>query len=165
MDNTVGSTLCLSWMVSWDIIKSRSLLGKWPKLPSPQNEKFTFRSWCHLGSRMQVQLIKEWPQPCYMIWWTMRYKCMLMTWSWNPMRENDTLLTRRSSSKGSRSTDWDWTLQKCTFGVTTGKLLGFLVSDRRIEVDPSKIKAILEMPPPKSEKEIRGFLGQLKYIS
>ena len=50
-------------------------------------------------------------------------------------------------------------LQKCTFGVTTGKLLGFLVSDRRIDVDPSKIKAILDMSPPKSEKEIRGFLG------
>ena len=47
--------------------------------------------------------------------------------------------------------------QKCTFGVTAGKLLGFLVSDRGIEVDPSKIKAILEMPPPKSEKEIRGI--------
>ena len=50
-------------------------------------------------------------------------------------------------------------LQKCTFGVTTRKLLGFLVSDRRIDVDPSKIKAILDMSPPKSEKEIRGFLG------
>ena len=49
--------------------------------------------------------------------------------------------------------------QKCTFGVTIGKLLGFLVSDRGIEVDPSKIKTILEMPPPESEKEIRGFLG------
>ena len=55
--------------------------------------------------------------------------------------------------------------QKCTFGVTAGKLLGFLVSDREIEVDLSKIKAILEMPPPKSEKEIRGFLGRLQYIS
>ena len=55
--------------------------------------------------------------------------------------------------------------QKCTFGVTAGKLLGFLMSDRRIEVDPSKIKAILEMPPPRSEKEIRGFLGRLQYIS
>ena len=55
--------------------------------------------------------------------------------------------------------------QKCTFGVTTGKLLGFLVSNRRIEVDPFKIKAILEMPPPKSEKEIRGFLDRLQYIS
>ena len=55
--------------------------------------------------------------------------------------------------------------QKCTFGVTSGKLLGFLVSDRWIEVDPSKIKAILDMPLPKSEKEIREFLGRLQYIS
>ena len=50
-------------------------------------------------------------------------------------------------------------LQKCTFGGTAGKLLSFQVSDRGIEIDPSKIKAILDMPPPKSEKEIRGFLG------
>ena len=49
--------------------------------------------------------------------------------------------------------------QKCTFRVTAEKLLSFLLSDIGIEVDPSKIKAILEMPPPKSEKEIRGFLG------
>ena len=44
-------------------------------------------------------------------------------------------------------------------------MLRFLVSDRGIEVDPSKIKAILEMPSPKNEKEIKGFLGQLQYIS
>ena len=55
--------------------------------------------------------------------------------------------------------------QKCTFWVTIGKLQGFLVSDRRIGVDPSKIKAILDMPPPKSEKEIRGLLGRLQYIN
>ena len=51
--------------------------------------------------------------------------------------------------------------QKCTFGITTGKLLGFLVSVRGIEDDPSMIKAILEMLQPKSEKEIRGFFGRL----
>ena len=55
--------------------------------------------------------------------------------------------------------------QKCTFGVKTGKLLGCLVSNKGIKVNPSKIKAILEMPPPKSEKEIRGFLDRLQYIS
>ena len=55
--------------------------------------------------------------------------------------------------------------QKCTFRVITGKLLGFLVSDKGIEVDLSKIKAILEMLPPRSEKEIRGFLDRLQYIS
>ena len=37
-------------------------------------------------------------------------------------------------------------IQKCTFGVIVGKLLGFLVSDKGIEVDVSKIKAILDKP-------------------
>ncbi|RVW61408.1 Retrovirus-related Pol polyprotein from transposon 17.6 [Vitis vinifera] len=55
--------------------------------------------------------------------------------------------------------------KKCTFGVTSGKLLGHIVSERGIEVDPDKIKAILDMPAPKTEKEIRGFLGRLQYIS
>ena len=55
--------------------------------------------------------------------------------------------------------------QKCAFGVTSGKLLGYVISSRGIEADPSKIKAILEMQPPMNEKEIRGFLGRLQYIS
>lgn len=54
---------------------------------------------------------------------------------------------------------------KCTFGVRYGKLLGFLVSERGIKVDPAKIKAIQEMPEPKTEKEVRGFLGRLNYIA
>ena len=31
---------------------------------------------------------------------------------------------------------------KCTFGATSGKLLGFIVGRKGIEVDPDKIKAI-----------------------
>ena len=55
--------------------------------------------------------------------------------------------------------------KKCTFRVTSGKLLGFMVSQRGIEVDPNKIKAIIEMNPPRTEKEIRGFLGRIQYIT
>ena len=55
--------------------------------------------------------------------------------------------------------------KKCTFRVTSGKLLGHIVSERGIKVDPKKIKAILDMPAPRIEKEIRGFLGKLQYIS
>ena len=55
--------------------------------------------------------------------------------------------------------------KKCTFGVTFGKLLGHIVSERGIEVDPEKIKAVLDMPVPRTEKDIRGFLGRLQYIS
>ena len=41
---------------------------------------------------------------------------------------------------------------KCTFGVRSGKLLGFIVSGKGIEVDPDKVKAIQEMPEPRTEK-------------
>ena len=54
---------------------------------------------------------------------------------------------------------------KCTFGVRSVKLLGFFISDKGIQVDPAKVKAIQEMPAPRTEKEVRGFLGRLNYIS
>jgi hypothetical protein len=41
---------------------------------------------------------------------------------------------------------------KCAFGVYSGKFLGFMVSQRGIEANPDKIKAILEMQPPKKSK-------------
>ncbi|PKI48751.1 hypothetical protein CRG98_030852, partial [Punica granatum] len=53
----------------------------------------------------------------------------------------------------------------CTFGARSRKLLGFVVSERGIEVDPDKVKAIRELPPPSSVREVRGFLGRLNYIA
>nr|KYP62477.1 Retrovirus-related Pol polyprotein from transposon opus [Cajanus cajan] len=44
-------------------------------------------------------------------------------------------------------------------------LLGFIVSQKGIEVDPNKVRAILEMPPPSIEREVRDFLGRLNYIA
>lgn len=43
-------------------------------------------------------------------------------------------------------------LKKSVFGVTSRRLLGYIVSFRDIEVDPTKFKAIIEMPPPKTLK-------------
>ena len=54
---------------------------------------------------------------------------------------------------------------KCTFGVKSGKLFGFIMSQKGIEVDPNKVKAILKMPEPRTEKQVRGFLGRLNYIA
>ena len=51
--------------------------------------------------------------------------------------------------------------KKCTFGVTSGIFLGQIVSKWGIEVDLENIRAILDMPAPKTEREIRGFLGRL----
>ncbi|PKI70655.1 hypothetical protein CRG98_008888 [Punica granatum] len=44
---------------------------------------------------------------------------------------------------------------KCTFGAKSGKLLGFVVSERGIEVDPDKVKAIRELHPPSTAHEVR----------
>ena len=40
-----------------------------------------------------------------------------------------------------------------------------MISERGIEADPDKIRAILDMSPPQAETEIRGFLGRLQYIN
>jgi hypothetical protein len=54
---------------------------------------------------------------------------------------------------------------KCTFGMPAGKLLGFLVSSRGIEVNPSKIRAIERMKPPMDLKEVQKFTGCLASLS
>ena len=41
-------------------------------------------------------------------------------------------------------------LAKCAFRVLAGKFLGFIVNNRRIEANPDKIKAMLDMPSPSS---------------
>ena len=40
--------------------------------------------------------------------------------------------------------------KKCAFGVTSGKLLGYIILEKGIEVDPEKVQAIMDMPPPKN---------------
>src|SRR3989442_3852768 len=54
---------------------------------------------------------------------------------------------------------------KCEFGVSSGKLLGFIVGPKGIEIDPDKIKAIQDMEPPETEKQVRSFIGKIQYIS
>ena len=49
---------------------------------------------------------------------------------------------------------------ECIFSVTFGKLLGFIVSRRAIEIGPAKVQAIRNMPAPKTEKQIWSFLGK-----
>ena len=44
--------------------------------------------------------------------------------------------------------------KKCMFGVTVGKFLGFMVSQRGIEVNLEKIKVIMELALPKTVKKV-----------
>ncbi|RDY01049.1 Retrovirus-related Pol polyprotein, partial [Mucuna pruriens] len=46
-----------------------------------------------------------------------------------------------------------------------GRLRNFVVNENGIEVDLDKVKAIREMPVPKTESEVRRFLGQVNFIA
>ena len=52
-------------------------------------------------------------------------------------------------------------LSKCTFGVSLGKFLGFMVSQRGIEANPDKIQAILSMELPKNVKKCKVSLDEI----
>ena len=54
---------------------------------------------------------------------------------------------------------------KCAFGVSSGKFLGFTVSQRRIEGNPAKVKAILEMSSPKTIKEVQSLTGRVAALN
>ena len=54
---------------------------------------------------------------------------------------------------------------KCTFRVASGKFLGFMVSHKGIEVNPKKIKAILDMKPPQNIKEVQSLTGRVAALN
>ena len=44
---------------------------------------------------------------------------------------------------------------KCSFGVSSGKFLGYMVIHQGIEVNPDQIKAINDLQPPQNPKEVQ----------
>ena len=56
-------------------------------------------------------------------------------------------------------------LSKCAFGVIAGKFLSFMVSQRGIEANPDKIRAIVEMAPSKNVKEVQSLSGKVATLN
>jgi hypothetical protein len=54
---------------------------------------------------------------------------------------------------------------KCSFGVSAGQLLGFLVSARGIEANPEKIQAILTMGKPTKLHDVQKLVGRVAALS
>ena len=69
-------------------------------------------------------------------------------------REEDHLEDLRETFDILRSSNMKLNPRKCIFGVTVGKFLGFMVSQRSIEANPDNIWAIMEMTPPRNVKEV-----------
>ncbi|KAL0408265.1 UNVERIFIED_CONTAM: Transposon Tf2-12 polyprotein [Sesamum radiatum] len=53
---------------------------------------------------------------------------------------------------------------KCTFGVRGGKFLGYMISERGIEANPEKIRAIMDMPT-KVIREVQKLAGKLAALN
>jgi ribonuclease HI len=55
--------------------------------------------------------------------------------------------------------------EKCVFAVKKGKFLGYLVSTKGIEANPSKIEDILRMEPPSTKKGAQRLAGRLASLN
>ena len=59
--------------------------------------------------------------------------------------------------------------RKCVFAFTSGKFLGFMVSQRDIEANLDKVKVIIEVKSPKTVKEVQSLTKKVaalkKFVS
>jgi hypothetical protein len=55
--------------------------------------------------------------------------------------------------------------KKCVFGMSSGKLLGYMVSSRGIDVNPKKVEATEKLQPPQTRKEIKKLAGMMAVLS
>ena len=81
------------------------------------------------------------------------------------LRKNDHL----NDLQETFDTLWSYNMKlnpsKCVFEVTTGKFLGFMVSQRGIEVNPEKVWAIMELEPLRTVKEVQSLNGKIAALN
>ena len=81
------------------------------------------------------------------------------------LRKNDHL----NDLQETLDTLWSYNMKlnpsKCMFGVTAGKFLGFIVSHRGIKENPEKVRAIMELEPPRTMKEVQSLNGKIAALS
>jgi hypothetical protein len=53
---------------------------------------------------------------------------------------------------------------KCTFGVTSGRFLGFIVHGHDIQIDPKKIESIGKIGEPMCKKDVQNLLDKINYL-
>jgi hypothetical protein len=75
-------------------------------------------------------------------------------------RNSSTLINDLEETFASlRKYRWKLNPNKCVFGVPSGKLLGFIISQRGIEANPEKISGITSMKAPTCIKDVQKLTG------
>ena len=80
-------------------------------------------------------------------------------------REEDHLEDLRETFNTLRSYNIKLHPEKCAFEVMVRKFLGFMVSQWGIEANPDKIRAIIEMTPPRNVKEVQSLNGKVAALN
>jgi hypothetical protein len=75
--------------------------------------------------------------------------------------EDDLIADLAQTFANLRHYRWKLNPEKCVFGVPSGKLLGFMVSHRGIEANPTKVNAICRMNRPTGKKEVMKLTGMM----
>ena len=81
------------------------------------------------------------------------------------LRENDHLDDLQETFDTLQSYNMKLNPSKCVFGVTAGKFLGFMVSQRGIEVNLKKVRAIMELGLPRTVKEMQSLNGKIAALN
>ena len=81
------------------------------------------------------------------------------------LREKDHLNDLQETFDTLRSYNMKLNPSKCVFGVTAGKFLGFMVSQKGIEVNLEKVRAIMELGPPRMVKEVQSLNGKIAALN
>ena len=81
------------------------------------------------------------------------------------LREKDHLNDLQEMFNTLRSYNMKLNPSKCVFGVTAGKFLGFMMSQRGIEVNLEKVQAIMELGPPRTVKEVQSLNGKIAALN
>ena len=81
------------------------------------------------------------------------------------IREDDHLNDLQETFDTFRSYNLKLNPSKCVFGVTAGKFLGFMVSQRGIKVNLDKIQAIMELALSKTVKEVQSLNGKVAALN
>ena len=77
------------------------------------------------------------------------------------VREDDHLSDLQETFNMLQAYNMKLNSSKCAFGVTARKFLGFMVSQRGIEVNLEKVRAIMELATPKTVKEVQSLNGKI----
>ena len=81
------------------------------------------------------------------------------------VREDDHLNDLQETFNTLQSYNMKLNPSKCVFRVTARKFLGFMVSQRGIEVNPKKVRAILELEPPRTVKAVQSLNGKVATLN